>query len=116
MEAPLGSRVLPIHLHQDYLQSPPSRSCEVIGDHGRVIMDLPSLTITLHLLDKTEPEVHRVENFDRNNLFLDQARHFLHCVKTREKPVVDLVDGIQSLRMALAVKQSIAEHQPIDLA
>jgi hypothetical protein len=25
------------------------------------------------------------------------------------------VDGIQSLRMALAVKQSIAEHKPVDL-
>jgi predicted dehydrogenase len=62
-----------------------------------------------------EPEVFRIENFDRNNLFLDQARHFLHCVETREKPIVDIVDGIQSLRMALAVRQSIAEHKPIDL-
>jgi len=115
MEAPLGSRSLPIHLHQDYLQFPPSRSCEVIGDRGRVIMDLPSLTVTLHLLDKPEPEVFRVENFDRNNLFLDQARHFLSCVETRKKPIVDLADGIQSLRMALAVKQSIALHQPVNL-
>jgi predicted dehydrogenase len=115
MEAPLGPRSLPIHLHQDYLQFPPSRSCEVIGDRGRVIMDLPSLTVTLHLLDKPEPDVFRVENFDRNNLFLDQARHFLRCVETREKPIVDLADGIQSLRMALAVKQSIADHKPVDL-
>jgi predicted dehydrogenase len=116
MEAPLGSRLLPIQLHQDYLQFPPSRSCEVIGDHGRAVMDLPSLTVTLHRLDQAEPEVFRVENFDRNNLFLDQARHFLHCVETREKPVVDLVDGVQSLRMALAVKQSIAGHKVIDLS
>ena len=115
MEVPLGARVLPIHLHQDYLQFPPSRSCEVIGDRGRVIMDLPSLSVTLHLLDRPEPEVFRVENFDRNNLFLDQARHFLRCVETREKPVVDLADGIQSLRMALAVKESIAEHKLVDL-
>jgi hypothetical protein len=37
-------------------------------------------------------------------------------VETREKPIVDIVDGIESLRMALAVKQSIATHQPVDLA
>jgi hypothetical protein len=36
-------------------------------------------------------------------------------VETREKPVIDLADGMQSLPIALAVKQSIAEHQPIDL-
>jgi predicted dehydrogenase len=115
MEAPLGSRLLPIQLHQDFLQSPASRQCEVIGDKGRAVMDLPSLTVSLFSLGKPEPEVFRVENFDRNNLFLDQARHFLRCVETREKPIVDLADGIQSLRMALAVKQSITTHQLVDL-
>jgi predicted dehydrogenase len=115
MEAPLGSRVLPIQLHQDFLQSPASRQCEVIGDKGRAVMDLHALTVSLFTLGQAKPEVLRLENFDRNNLFLDQARHFLHCVETREKPIVDLADGIQSLRMALAVKQSIAAHQPVDL-
>jgi predicted dehydrogenase len=115
MEAPLGSRVLPIQLHQDFLQSPASRQCEVIGDKGRVVMDLHALTVSLFTLGRAKPEVFRLENFDRNIVFLDQARHFLHCVETREKPIVDLADGIQSLRMALAVKQSIAEHKPIDL-
>ena len=62
-----------------------------------------------------QPEVFRVENFDRNELFLDQTRHFLQCVETREKPVVDLADGIQSLRMALAIKRSIATHAVVDV-
>jgi predicted dehydrogenase len=115
MEVPFGSRVLPVQLHQDFLQFPPSRQCEIIGDKGRAVMDLSSLTVSLYTLGHSEPEVFRIENFDRNTLFLDQARHFLHCVETREKPVVDIVDGIQSLRMALAVKQSIAEHKPVDL-
>jgi predicted dehydrogenase len=115
MEVPYDGRVLPIQLHQDYLQSPPNRQCEVIGDLGRVVMDLHALTVSLFTRGKAKPEVFRVENFDRNNLFLDQARHFLHCIETREKPVVDLADGIQSLRMALAVKESIARHQPVDL-
>jgi predicted dehydrogenase len=115
MEAPLGARILPIQLHQDFLQSPASRQCEVIGDKGRAVMDLHAQTVSLFTLGQAKPEVFRLDNFDRNNLFLDQARHFLHCVETREKPIVDLADGIQSLRMALAVKQSIASHLPIDL-
>ena len=116
MEVPFAGRLLPIQLHQDYLQSPPNRQCEVIGDRGRVVMDLHALTVSLFTRGNPEPEVFRVENFDRNNLFLDQTRHFLHCVETRSKSVVDLADGVQSLRMALAAKQSIAEHKPIDLA
>jgi predicted dehydrogenase len=79
-------------------------------------MDLAALTVSLYTRNNPQPEVFRVDNFDRNNLFLDQARHFLHCVQAREKPIVDLTDGLQSLRMALAIKQSIASHQPIELA
>jgi predicted dehydrogenase len=116
LEVPYQGRLLPIQLHTDYLQTPPSRSCEIIGDKGRAVMDLVHLTVSLFTRGNAKPEVFRIENFDRNILFLDQCRHFLHCVETRQKPVVDLTDGIQSMRMGLAIKQSIAEHKPIDLA
>ena len=115
MEFPHSGRILPIQLHTDYLQSPPNRQCEVIGDRGRVVMDLQAQTVTTYTRNVPTLEVFRIENFDRNNLFLDQARHFLRCVETREKPVVDIADGIQSLRMALAIKRSIATHGPVDL-
>jgi predicted dehydrogenase len=116
MECKVEERPLPIQLHQDYLQSPPTRQCEVIGDRGRAIMDLHALTVTVFTRGNATPEVHGVSGFERNRLFLDQTNHFLECVKTRERPVVDLKVGLQSLRMALAVKKSIATHQPVDLA
>jgi predicted dehydrogenase len=115
MEVPWDGRPLPIQLHSDYLQSPPNRQTEVIGDRGRAVMDLNAQTVSVFQRNVPQPQVFRVENFDRNNLFLDQTRHFLHCVETREKPVVDLADGLQSLRMALAVKESIATHHTVEL-
>jgi predicted dehydrogenase len=116
LEIPLNGRILPIQLHQDYLQSPPNRQCEVIGDKGRAIMDLQAQTVTTFARNNPVPDIFKVENFDRNNLFLDQTRHFLDCIQTRKKPVVDLKDGQASLKMALAMKSSIATHQPVDLA
>jgi predicted dehydrogenase len=115
MEVAFGGRILPIQLHTDYLQSPPNRQTEVIGDRGRVVMDLQAQTVSTYARNVPTAEVFRVENFDRNSLFLDQMRHFLECVRSRSKPVVDLHDGIQSMRMALAIKQSIKTHQPVDL-
>jgi predicted dehydrogenase len=111
----MNDRPLPIHLHQDYLQWPPSRQCEVIGDHGRVIMDLRALTVTLFRLECDAPEVHSFPAFERNQLFLDELNHFLECVKTRRKPMVDLADGLQSLRIALAVKESMKTRLPVEL-
>jgi predicted dehydrogenase len=115
MECTVGGRPFPVHLHQDYLQSPPRKQCEVIGDRGRAIMDLVALSVTVFTLGNPEPEIHNFPGFERNQLFLDEAGHFLECVKTRNRPIVDLHDGLQSLRMALAAKESMRTRQPVEL-
>jgi predicted dehydrogenase len=115
MEFQIEGRPLPVHLHQDYLQSPPKRECEVIGDHGRVVMDLRATKVSLYTRGRSGPEEYSYPEFERNQLFLDQTQHFLECVKTRRRPVVDLEDGHQSLRMAIAVKRSLATRQISDL-
>ncbi|MBV9767569.1 MAG: Gfo/Idh/MocA family oxidoreductase, partial [Acidobacteriaceae bacterium] len=107
---------LPVHLHQDYLQRPASRSCEVIGDAGKAIMDLRSASLTRFDSSGEVAESRVWAGFDRNQLFLDEMRHFLECVENRRKPVVDLADGLWSLRMALAAKESIAQRRVVDLA
>jgi predicted dehydrogenase len=116
MECSVANRSLPIQLHQDYLQSPPSRQCEVIGDRGRVVMDLHALTVSVFAQGNAAAEVRNFSGFERNQLFIDQLKHFLDCVKSRTKPVVDLHDGLQSLRMALAAKKSIEARDPIELS
>ena len=116
MEYTWADRSLPVQLHQDYLQSPPSRQCEVIGDRGRVLMDLHNLTVTLFKRGNTAPEFQTFPGFERNQLFLDELKHFLECVQSRSKPVVDLHDGLQSLRVAVAAKQSMQTSQPADVA
>jgi predicted dehydrogenase len=116
MECALEGRPLPIQLHQDYLQSPPSRQCEVIGDRGRAVMDLHALTVSIFTRGNMSPDVRSFCGFERNQLFLDELKHFLACVRSRTKPVVDLRDGLQSLRMALATKESIERHEAVDLS
>ncbi len=114
MEFEVDGRVLPVHLHQDYLQRPANRSCEVLGSRGRVFTDFPSLSLTRYDADGAA-ERRTWDTWARNDAFLDELRHFLDCVQTRRKPAVDLVDGIASLRMALAAKASIASGRVIEL-
>ncbi len=116
MEFRFAGRPLPVHLQQDYLQRPPGRSCEVIGDRGKAIMDLASLSVARYDRDGKLAEAGHWKGFDRNQLFLDELRHFLECVEKRRKPVVDLNDGICSLRMAIAARDSMACGRVIDLA
>ena len=116
MECSFEGRPLPIHLHQDYLQTAPSRQCEVIGDRGRAVLDFPSLSVTVYESQRRSPVVHAWKDFERNQLFLDEVRHFLDCVEKRTRPVVDVRCGAQSLRIALAAKLSMASNNLVELS
>ena len=117
MEAATGSgRTLPIHLHQDCLQAPPTKQCEVIGDRGKAVMDLVANTVTVYQRGAPAPTVLQFPGFERNQLFLDQTSHFLDCMRTRQRPVVDLRDGLQSLRIVVAAKRSIATGERVLLS
>ena len=116
MECEFNGRPLPVHLHQDYLQRPSQRQCEVIGDAGKAILDLTTLSVTLYGAGGELADRFACEALDRNQLFLDEMKHFLECVRTRSKPVVDLHEGTWSLRLALAAKESIASRGVVELS
>jgi predicted dehydrogenase len=115
MECRFDGRPLPVHVQQDYLQRPPSRSCEVIGDEGRVCMDLARLSVSRYDREGKLADFREWKGFERNQLFLDEMRHFLQCVETRREPLVGLSDGLWSLRIALAAKESIVRGGVVEL-
>lgn len=101
-------RYIPVHLHQDYLQRPPTRTCKVVGDQGKVVLDFMGLNL-IHYDRKGEVVIHAdFSGFERNQLFIDQMSHFLECIKTGNNPCVTLRGGASSLKIALAAKQSLA--------
>lgn len=111
-----GSGGFPVHLHQDYLQNPPSRTCQVVGSAGKILLDLRAGT--LGVFDGAGRSIHSetLDKFDRNQMFIDEMAHFLAAVAGKQRPVVDLAGGITSLKMALAAKQSLASGQPVNLS
>jgi predicted dehydrogenase len=116
MDCEFGGRPLPVHLQQDYLQRPPQRQCEVIGDAGKAVLDFPTLSVTLYGAEGNVTDRFACEQLERNQLFIHEMQHFLDCVKTRSKPVVDLAEGLWSLKLALAAKESIATGRVIELS
>lgn len=108
-------RDLPVHLQMDYLQYPPKRQCELLGESGKVLVDFVSNELMISLYAGASSDTMKFEGFDRNQLFLDELRHFLRCVTNREQPEISLEDGIQSLRMAVAAKKSMITGQMVDL-
>jgi predicted dehydrogenase len=115
MECTTNGRLLPIHLHQDYVQRPPTRTCTVIGDQGRITLDFHALAIRVHDGKGRLAQETTFPGFERNQLFLDEMKHFLACIEGRERSLVTVRDGMQSLRMALAARESMTTGRVVEL-
>lgn len=115
MECYKDGYLVPVHFHQDYIQRPPTRTCKVIGENGKVLLDLLALTVTHFGEDGSIVSKLDFTGFERNQLFIDEMKHFLACIETGIQPCVTLRDGAQSLRMALAAKESLEVGRVIEL-
>jgi len=114
LECVVDGQAIPVHVHQDYIQRPPTRTCEVIGDAGKLLLDLREHTLIAYDGEGTIIESSSVEDFERNQLFLDEMQHFIACLAGRETPQVSIRDGARSLAIALAAKESIATGRVIE--
>lgn len=94
---------LPVSIHMDYVQRPSIRTCKVIGINGNIIMDLVKTSIVVCKTDGSE-ERHSLD-FERNQMFIDEIDHFFDCINKKSKPLVNLDEGMKSLKIALAVKK-----------
>ncbi len=105
------NRPLPVHIHLDYLQRPPQRICEVVGDAGKVRYDYYANQVVVHHRSTPLPQIYRFEGFDRNQMFVDELQHFLACLRGAERPVVGLREEVCNLKISLAADASLRSGQ-----
>ena len=115
MECECDGRTLPVSLTLDFLQKPPDRNCIIVGDRGKIVWDFHGGHTTFIPLEGNDKEVFDFSQFDRPSMFIDELRQFLNAVSGKGSPVVDLQCGIDSLRMALAARESLETGKIVSL-
>jgi len=94
------------HIHLDYYQQPAEHWLEITTTRGHIRWNNASgvaeVYHTVHGWSRLEPP----SDFERNDLFISEIRHFIEVVKGNEESVCDLYDGKRVLEMAMAVHQS----------
>ena len=108
-----GDHAFPVHLHQDYIRRPATRTCEIMGEAGTIGLDLQSGRVDVADADGCRVETHEFGH-DRNQLFIDEVQHFLACVRGEADPVVGVREAAVSLRMARAVLDSMSLGRMVD--
>ena len=104
-------------VHLNYFQRPPVHRLEIVGERGTLRWD--NADGVLHWFsmpaefgtysdDPPAPVVETFappEGFERNQLFIDQARHFVEVVQGKAEPRCTLEDGVQALRLAVEARK-----------
>lgn len=103
------------NVHLDYIQRPPEHYVRIIGQNGTIHWDNLAGFLKWHSSKGKWKKVSVPEGFERNNLFLDEMRHFISCIAKNEQPLCTIDDGIKALRIALAAKQSVKEKGMVKL-
>jgi YrbI family 3-deoxy-D-manno-octulosonate 8-phosphate phosphatase len=115
-------------VHLDYHQRPPAHHLEIIGTEGTLRWDNTSNQVHLFHASQTKDAGHgsiptieeeiiaSPQEFERNDLFMAEMRHFLDIVRTGRQPTCSLEDGVQALRLSLAAIQSAEQGTRVSLA
>jgi predicted dehydrogenase len=94
-------------LHLDYFQRPDIRKCKIIGTKGTMMWDSKSNQVKLYNSRKNHWTIKlAVKNYNKNDMYVDEIKHFLNCIKQRKQTMNPLHEGIETLRIALSIKKS----------
>ncbi len=116
LECSHHGRPLPAHLYMDYVQRPTTRKYEILGDCGRIVVDIVSNRVEVVSADpEKQPEVSSFPDFVRNQMFVDELKQFFDSLDGSAEPEVSLADGVQSFKIAMAAMQSIEAGTSVKL-
>lgn len=108
-------RPLPVHVHLDYLQRPPQRLCEIYGDAGKIRFDYYANVLEYSETATGQTEVHRFDSFERNQMFVDELKHFFACLRGHAEPLVDLREARRSMQIAQSAMASLEKEKVVQV-
>ncbi len=102
------------HAHLDMLQRPSVRSCRIIGTTGQLAWDAQSQAVRWCPLETgTWTEIPAGPLSKRNEMYVEELRHFLECLHHGRPAAIDGVEGRRTLDVALAAKRSAEEGREV---
>jgi predicted dehydrogenase len=98
-------------IHLDYLQQPPRHHLEIVGTQGTLLWDASNSTIQLFRSKQGSwKKIQPPAEFERNDLFLAEMRHFIDLAKIDIPSQCSLDDGVRALELSLAALRSAEER------
>lgn len=95
-------------LHLDFWQRPKTRTFTLIGTKGKLTWDCEAGTLILQPHADARPKVFKISpRFERNDMYVAEAEHFIAAIKKNQEPLIALPQGRAVLEVALEIKKNL---------
>jgi len=94
-------------MHLDFFLGHEYKRCKIKGTKGIIFWN--SVYNEVKFFDakkKSWKIILKLKNYQRNDMYVDEIKHFLKCVKYRKKPTNGLEEGIDTMNIALNIIKS----------
>lgn len=103
------------NIHMDFLEHQATRCCKIVGALGTLFWDLITQRVWFTEHAGTSRLLFEATNQDRNEMYLEELRHFAKVAKGQTSPTVHISQGIYLLEMIEAMKKSAHQQQQITI-
>lgn len=109
-----------VEVHLDYLQNPPKRNWEIIGNSGKIEFNYYSNELILYVMNKKTlkyktTKIEFKNNFERNDMFKEELSNFIYRLKNKKESQIPLMDGIINTKLLISIHKSIKEDKKITI-
>jgi predicted dehydrogenase len=113
VDARLEGAAAPVRIRQTFAARPPRRTITVTGEDASATVDL--LTGRVESTGPAIASALTFEGYQRNSMFMDVVQNFLDCIAGEQPPSTPLEEGIDVLKLALAVKDSMTSGRTVEI-
>ena len=104
------------HVHLDFFQRPAERNCKIVGTNGTLFCDFNKNIISLYKPnEKKWKKIINLKNYNINDMYVGEMKQLLKCVKTQKKSVNDIKQGLETLKIALAIQKSAKSRKTMNV-
>jgi len=116
LEQEYNKEKFPVNINMCFVQKAPLRKLFIQGEKGRIDWDISGSIVTVEDKEKNKQESFDHSDFPRNQMFIDELKHFIKCVKDGKEPDASIHKVINGHLTALGIKESLKEKNIVKKA
>ena len=109
------NRMLPVHIHLDFVQRPPRRYVLIVGDQGTLYWDYFTNTIKCDMHGASASWTKTFNGWQRNDMFTNEISNFLSSIRGETESDIPLSDAVSTARICLSALESMKTGNVVQL-